>query len=164
MVTGNCDFNIKSDTINWRYTTHFDSEDDYRTGCWNVSHCHQESLFRDYVHLDHNTRPTYETNDSWVQTFHSFTFTWTTERTTCKRLRQLRKYAYNNSGSTTTAKISALFREDLELDLEFKFSLNTQEASQIVKATCRRVIRARINDCHRRLNYRNNKKMTTWQT
>ena len=32
-----------------------------------------------------------------------------------------------------------------------------QEAIQIVKATCRRLIRARINDCHRRLNYYNDK-------
>ena len=29
-------------TINWRDTTHFDSEDDYRTGCRNVSHCQQQ--------------------------------------------------------------------------------------------------------------------------
>ena len=41
--------------------------------------------------------------------------------------------------------------------LRLKTPLNTQEALQIVKATCRRLIRARINDCHRRLNYYNNK-------
>ena len=41
--------------------------------------------------------------------------------------------------------------------LRLKTPLNTQEAVQIVKATCRRLIRARINDCHRRLNYYNNK-------
>ena len=35
--------------------------------------------------------------------------------------------------------------------------LNTKEAIQIVEATCRRLIRARNNDCHRRLNYYNNK-------
>ena len=35
--------------------------------------------------------------------------------------------------------------------------LNTQETIQIVKATCRRMIRARINDSHRRLNYYNDK-------
>ena len=28
-------------TINWRDTTQFDSEDDYRTGCRNVSHGQQ---------------------------------------------------------------------------------------------------------------------------
>ena len=41
--------------------------------------------------------------------------------------------------------------------LRLKSPLNTQEAIQIVKATCRRLIRARINDCHRRLNYYNDK-------
>ncbi|KAL9969279.1 hypothetical protein ACROYT_G021476 [Oculina patagonica] len=35
--------------------------------------------------------------------------------------------------------------------------LNTQEAIQIVKSTCRRLVKARINDCHRRLKYYNNK-------
>ena len=55
----------------------------------------------------------------------------------------------NNSGSTTAARTSALFR----LDFDFKSPLNTQEAIQIVKATCRRLVRAWINDCHRRLNY-----------
>ena len=29
-------------TINRRDTTHFDSEDDYRTGCRNVSHCQEQ--------------------------------------------------------------------------------------------------------------------------
>ena len=33
--------------------------------------------------------------------------------------------------------------------------MNRQEAIQIVKATFRRLIRARINECHRRLNYYN---------
>ena len=38
--------------------------------------------------------------------------------------------------------------------LRLESPLNTQEAIQIVKATCRRLVRARINDCHdRRLNY-----------
>ena len=41
--------------------------------------------------------------------------------------------------------------------LRLKSPLNTQEAIQIVKATCRRLIKARINDCHRRLNYYNRK-------
>ena len=30
---------------NWRYTTHFVSEDDYRTGCRNVSHCQQQQSY-----------------------------------------------------------------------------------------------------------------------
>ena len=37
--------------------------------------------------------------------------------------------------------------------LRLKSPLNTQEAIQIVKSTCRRLIKARINDCHSRLNY-----------
>ena len=41
--------------------------------------------------------------------------------------------------------------------LQLKTPLNTQEAIQIVKATCRRLIRARINDYHRRLNHYNNR-------
>ena len=41
--------------------------------------------------------------------------------------------------------------------LKLKSPLNTQEAIQIVKSTCRRLVKARINDCHRRLNYYNNK-------
>ena len=41
--------------------------------------------------------------------------------------------------------------------LKLKSPLNTQEAIQIVKSTCRRLVKARINDCHRRLNYCNNK-------
>ena len=32
-------------TINWRDTTHFDSEDDYRTGCRNVSHCQRQQSY-----------------------------------------------------------------------------------------------------------------------
>ena len=40
--------------------------------------------------------------------------------------------------------------------LRIKSPLNTQEAIQIVNSTSRRLIRARINDCHRRLNYYKN--------
>ena len=41
--------------------------------------------------------------------------------------------------------------------LKLKSPLNTQEAIQIVTSTCRRLVKARINDCHRRLKYCNNK-------
>ena len=41
--------------------------------------------------------------------------------------------------------------------LRIKSPLNTKEAICIVKATCRRLIRARINDCHRKINYANDK-------
>ena len=41
--------------------------------------------------------------------------------------------------------------------LKLKSPLNTQEAIQIVKATCRRLVKALINDSHRRLKCRNDK-------
>ncbi|PFX28383.1 Thrombospondin-type laminin G domain and EAR repeat-containing protein [Stylophora pistillata] len=41
--------------------------------------------------------------------------------------------------------------------LKLKPPLNTQEAIQIVKATCRRLVKAPINDCHRRLKRHRNK-------
>ena len=48
--------------------THFDSKDDYRTGCRNVSHCQQQS----YSGLRSPGRScsTYLWNNSWVQTVH----------------------------------------------------------------------------------------------
>ena len=55
-----------------RDTTHFDSEDDYRTGCWNVSHCQQQQSYSGLRSSGRSTS-TYFWNDSWVQTFHSFT-------------------------------------------------------------------------------------------
>ena len=42
-------------------------------------------------------------------------------------------------------------------ELRIKPPLNTKEAVCIVKATCRRLIRASIYDCHRRINYANDK-------
>ena len=45
--------------------------------------------------------------------------------------------------------------------LRLKSPLNTQEAIQIVKATCRRLVRARINDCHRRLELLRRQNTTT---
>ena len=43
----------------------FDSEDGYRTGYRNVSHC------QDYVHPDDQTQPTFEMTPGTVQTFHN---------------------------------------------------------------------------------------------
>ena len=38
-----------------------DSEDDYRTGCRNVSLCQrQQSYIQDYIHPDDQTQPTFE--------------------------------------------------------------------------------------------------------
>ena len=41
--------------------------------------------------------------------------------------------------------------------LKLKSLLNTQEVIQIVRATCRRLVRARLNDCHRGLKRYKNK-------
>ena len=52
----------------WCDTTHFVSEDDYRTGFWSVIHCYQQS----YSGLLSPGRScsTYLWNDSWVPAFH----------------------------------------------------------------------------------------------
>ena len=56
-------------TIKWRDTTHFDSEDDYRTGCRNVCHCQQQQSCSG-LRSSGRSNSTYFWNDSWVQTFH----------------------------------------------------------------------------------------------
>jgi len=44
-----------------RLLSQSDSEDDYRTGCRNVSHCSQQQSYSgDYVHLDDHTQSTNE--------------------------------------------------------------------------------------------------------
>ena len=58
-----------SNTINWLDTTHFDSEDDYRTGCRNVSHCQQQQSYSG-LRSPGRSNSTYFWSDSWVQTFH----------------------------------------------------------------------------------------------
>ena len=60
----------ESNTINWRDTTHFDSEDDYCTGCRNVSHCQQQQSYSG-LRSPERSNSTYFWNNSWVQTFHS---------------------------------------------------------------------------------------------
>ena len=48
----------------------FDSEDDYRTGCRNVSHCQQQQSYSGLCSPGRSNL-TYFWNDSWVQTFHN---------------------------------------------------------------------------------------------
>ena len=38
----------------------FDSEDDFHTGCRNVSHCNNNSPIQDYVHPDDQAQPTFK--------------------------------------------------------------------------------------------------------
>ena len=52
------------------FFTHFDSEDDYHTGCWNVSHCQQQQSHSG-LRSPGQSNSTYFWNDSWVETFHS---------------------------------------------------------------------------------------------
>ena len=51
-----CEYN----TINLRDTTHFDSEDDYHTGCRTSVTVNNNSPIRNYVHQDDQTQPTFE--------------------------------------------------------------------------------------------------------
>ena len=53
-----------------QYTLHFDSEDDYRTGCRNVCHCQQQQSYSGLC-SSRRSYSTYFWNDSWVPTFHS---------------------------------------------------------------------------------------------
>ena len=47
-------------TITWRDTTHFDSEDDYRAQVVETPVTVNNSLIQDYVHPDNHSQPTYE--------------------------------------------------------------------------------------------------------
>ena len=46
-------------TITWRDTTHFDSEDDYRAQVVETPVTVNNSLIQDYVHTDNHCQPTY---------------------------------------------------------------------------------------------------------
>ena len=54
--------------VNWRDTTHFDPEDDHRTGCRNVSHCQQQQSYSGLRSPGRSNSTFWY--DSWVQTFH----------------------------------------------------------------------------------------------
>ena len=60
---------LLTNTINWSGTNHFESEDDYRTGCRNVSHCQQQQSYSGLCSLRRSCS-TYSWNDSWVQSCH----------------------------------------------------------------------------------------------
>ena len=47
-------------TITWRDTTHFDSEDDYRAQVVETPVTVNNSLIQDYVRTDNHSQPTYE--------------------------------------------------------------------------------------------------------
>ena len=131
-----------------------DSEDDFRSGCRNVSHQQQFSSFQNYLHLDDHTIRTTDTPG-----FKPFAI--------LRSLRWQSKWLTNNyisSVSTVRQICQQLWFNHCCKDqglvpagLKLKSPLNTQEGIQIVKSSCRRLVKAQINDCHRRLNYCNNK-------
>ena len=59
--------------VNWRDTTHFDSEDDHRKGCRNAIHCQQQQSYSGLRSLG-RSNSTYFWNDSWVQTHSIYLF------------------------------------------------------------------------------------------
>ena len=113
------------------------------------------SPIRDYVNPDDQTQPTFEMTPG----FKPFTVLRSLGRQSERLANDYISYASN----VRRIRQQLWFNhrcKDLGLvarGLRLKSPLNTQEAIQIVKATCRRLIRARINDCHRRLSYYNNK-------
>ena len=60
-------------TLYYMVLTHFDSKDDYRTGCRNVSHCQQQQSYLG-LRSPGRSNSTYIWIDSWVQTFHILLF------------------------------------------------------------------------------------------
>ena len=58
---------------NWRDTTHFDSEDDYHTGCRSISHCQQQQSYSGLCSPG-RSNSTYFWNYPWAQTFHTLKY------------------------------------------------------------------------------------------
>ena len=65
---------------NWRDTTHFDSEDDYRTGCQSISHCPQQQsysgLFTRTIKLNLLLKLPPGSNLSHIEISSKFTLAW----------------------------------------------------------------------------------------
>ena len=79
-MTNNIDFDqsgqYRVKYINWCDTTHFDSEDDYCTGCQNVSDCQQQS-YQDYTLPSIISNLLIKKKDKYTNFLaHSAMFTW----------------------------------------------------------------------------------------
>ena len=139
-----------------KVTNHFQrtTEDHFRSSCGNVSHQQQ---FFSQLHSpgrSHSVRTTDTPGQFKPLTMLSLLG------------RQRERLANNYISSISTVR---RIRQQLWFNhrckdhglvpagLKLKSPLNTQEAIQIVKSTCRHLVKARINDCHRRPNYYNNK-------
>ena len=112
------------------------------------------SSFQSYTHPDDHTRQTTD-----IPGFKPFTMLHS-----CGRQGERLANSYISYASTVRRIRQQLWFnhrcKDLGLvpaGLKLKSPLNTQEAIQIVKSTCRRLVRARINDCHKSLKHYNNK-------
>ena len=70
MIDWLIDWLIDYNTIKGHDTTHFNSGNDYCTGCQNVSHCQQQQSYSGLLSPG-QSNSTYFWNDSSVQTFHS---------------------------------------------------------------------------------------------
>ena len=76
------------------FSTHFDSEDDYLTGCRNVSHCQQQQSYS-ALRLPGRSNSTYFWNDSLVQTFHTLTILNFDTRFTLRRIISQRGFEHS---------------------------------------------------------------------
>ena len=131
---------VKSCKVTSSIDKHYDSEDDFRSGCRNV--CQQQQLFSE---LPSPGRSHYiRTTDT--PGFKPFTMLRSLGR-------QSKRLANNYISLVSTV---TLIRQQLRFNhrckdhslvpagLKLKSPLNTQEAIQIVKSTCRRLVKARI--------------------
>ena len=106
---------------------------------------------QDYTHPDDHNLPNYDMTPGFKPFTILRSFGRKSERLTndyisyASNVRRIRQQLWFNHRCKDLGLVPA--------GLRLKSPLNTQEAIQIVKATCRRLVRARINDCHRRLNY-----------
>ena len=64
LLLHNKDSDDVGNTINLRDTTHFDSEDDYSKGCWNISHCSQQEQSYSGLCLPGRSNSTYFWNNN----------------------------------------------------------------------------------------------------
>ena len=106
---------------------------------------------QDYTHLDDHNLPNYDMTPGFKPFTVLRSFGRKSERLAndnisyASNVRRIRQQLWFNHRCKDLGLVPA--------GLRLKSPLNTQEAIQIVKATCRRLVRAQINDCHRRLNH-----------
>ena len=104
-----------------------------------------------YTHPDDHNLPNYDMTPGFKPFTVLRSFGWKSERLAndyisyASNVRRIQQQLWFNHRCKDLGLVPA--------GLRLKSPLNTQEAIQIVKATCRRLVRAQINDCHRRLNY-----------